>query len=209
MNDEVILVSACLLGVNSRYDGGNAYCPEVVDDLFNRHFIPVCPEQLGGLPTPRLPSNIQGDGRRYSRDARGSLTSRRGYRCFLKRSEGSLGHCPDGQGSKSHFKRSQPILWMPADLPGGRIGPRGGSNRRPSGGKRLQSGIRVRGAAIPQKELRRRMIFESQINRLSNEPRHGIKNQAGASPCSLFFRFTEEFRLDLVRSGEKPPGGMV
>ncbi len=60
MNDEVILVSACLLGVNSRYDGGNAYCPEVVDDLFNRHFIPVCPEQLGGLPTPRLPSNIQG-----------------------------------------------------------------------------------------------------------------------------------------------------
>ena len=64
MNYEVILVSACLLGVNCRHDGGHAYCPEVVDDLFHRHFIPVCPEQLGGLPTPRIPSSIQGGGGR-------------------------------------------------------------------------------------------------------------------------------------------------
>ncbi len=64
MNYEVIMVSACLIGVNCRHDGGHAYCPEVIDDLFNRHFIPVCPEQLGGLPTPRIPSSIQGgDGR--------------------------------------------------------------------------------------------------------------------------------------------------
>ena len=64
MNYEVVLVSACLLGVNCRHDGGHAYCPEVVDDLFNSHFIPVCPEQLGGLPTPRIPSSIRGgDGR--------------------------------------------------------------------------------------------------------------------------------------------------
>lgn len=64
MNYEVVLVSACLLGVNCRHEGGHAYCPEVVDDLFHRHFIPVCPEQLGGLPTPRIPASIQGgDGR--------------------------------------------------------------------------------------------------------------------------------------------------
>jgi uncharacterized protein YbbK (DUF523 family) len=64
MNHEIVLVSACLIGVNCRHDGGHAYCPEVVDDLFNRHFIPVCPEQLGGLPTPRIPANIEGgDGR--------------------------------------------------------------------------------------------------------------------------------------------------
>jgi uncharacterized protein YbbK (DUF523 family) len=64
MNYEVVLVSACLLGVNCRHDGGHAYCPEVVDDLFHRHFIPACPEQWGGLPTPRIPASIQGgDGR--------------------------------------------------------------------------------------------------------------------------------------------------
>ena len=64
MNYEIVLVSACLIGVNCRHDGGHAYCPEVFDDLFNRHFLPVCPEQLGGLPTPRIPANLEGgDGR--------------------------------------------------------------------------------------------------------------------------------------------------
>ncbi|MDI6754603.1 MAG: DUF523 domain-containing protein [Thermodesulfobacteriota bacterium] len=64
MKYDVILVSACLLGVNCRHDGGHAYCPEVFDELFNRHFIPVCPEQLGGLPTPRIRAHIErGDGR--------------------------------------------------------------------------------------------------------------------------------------------------
>lgn len=63
MNCESVLVSACLLGVNCRYDGRDAYCPEVFDDLWHSHFIPICPEQLGGLPTPRMPSQIEnGDG---------------------------------------------------------------------------------------------------------------------------------------------------
>ncbi len=60
MKEEVILVSACLLGVNSRYDGGNVYCPEVIDELWNHPFIPVCPEQLGGLPTPRSRARCEG-----------------------------------------------------------------------------------------------------------------------------------------------------
>jgi len=64
MIHEIVLVSACLLGVNCRYDGSHAYCPEVFDELWRSHFIPVCPEQLGGLPTPRTPANIEGgDGR--------------------------------------------------------------------------------------------------------------------------------------------------
>lgn len=57
---EIILVSACLLGINCRYDGSHAYCPEVFDDLAPHHFIPICPEQLGGLPTPRPPARIEG-----------------------------------------------------------------------------------------------------------------------------------------------------
>ena len=53
-----ILVSACLLGVCCRYDGRGNPSAQVLD-LLKRddlELIPVCPEQLGGLPTPRLPS---------------------------------------------------------------------------------------------------------------------------------------------------------
>ena len=55
-----ILVSACLLGVNCRYCG--TACPgDGVKDLADRYrLIPVCPEQLGGLPTPRPPAELRG-----------------------------------------------------------------------------------------------------------------------------------------------------
>ena len=50
-----ILVSACLLGANCRYDGGNNHRDQVIQLLKNHTLIPVCPEQLGGLSTPRPP----------------------------------------------------------------------------------------------------------------------------------------------------------
>ena len=57
-----ILVSACLLGLPVRYDGTSKVYKGVLS-LANRHIlIPVCPEQLGGLPTPRPRSEIR-DGR--------------------------------------------------------------------------------------------------------------------------------------------------
>ena len=50
-----IAVSACLLGENCKYSGGNNLCPKLVDALSGHEVIPVCPEVLGGLPTrPRL-----------------------------------------------------------------------------------------------------------------------------------------------------------
>ena len=56
-----ILISACLLGARCRYDGAPKEHPEVLK-LAERHtLVPVCPEQLGGLPTPRTPSERQGD----------------------------------------------------------------------------------------------------------------------------------------------------
>lgn len=56
-----ILVSACLLGCCCRYDG-KSKADERVLALGKCHtLIPVCPEQLGGLCTPRLPAEIQGD----------------------------------------------------------------------------------------------------------------------------------------------------
>ena len=57
-----ILVSACLLGICCRYDGRGNPNHNVLS-LLNREdvtLIPVCPEQLGGLPTPRIPSERQG-----------------------------------------------------------------------------------------------------------------------------------------------------
>ncbi len=57
-----LIVSACLLGLCTRYDGQSGEDPRVTA-LAQRHIlIPVCPEQLGGLPTPRPASEIR-DGR--------------------------------------------------------------------------------------------------------------------------------------------------
>ncbi len=63
MKKEVVLISACLLGIECRYDGKSKY-NNIVDKLKNIYtLIPICPEQLGGLPTPRPPSEIiNGDG---------------------------------------------------------------------------------------------------------------------------------------------------
>lgn len=53
---EKLLVSACLLGEDCKYNGGNNYFPDVEKLRERFEVIPVCPEQLGGLPTPRTPS---------------------------------------------------------------------------------------------------------------------------------------------------------
>ena len=56
-----ILVSACLLGVRCRYDGAEKAHP-LIAALAERHtLVPVCPEQLGGLPTPRPPAERRGE----------------------------------------------------------------------------------------------------------------------------------------------------
>lgn len=57
---EALLVSACLLGLCTRFDGGHHRHDAVL--ALGRDFalVPVCPEQLGGLATPRPPAEIQG-----------------------------------------------------------------------------------------------------------------------------------------------------
>lgn len=54
----VIAVSACLLGKNCKYNGGNNRNEKLLDFLKDHEVIPVCPEVFGGLPTPRDPSEI-------------------------------------------------------------------------------------------------------------------------------------------------------
>lgn len=53
-----IMVSACLLGENCKYSGGNNYSEKVMKYIEGHEVVPVCPEVLGGLPTPRTPAEI-------------------------------------------------------------------------------------------------------------------------------------------------------
>ncbi|MBQ7309093.1 MAG: DUF523 domain-containing protein [Clostridia bacterium] len=57
---ENVLISACLLGTACRYDGlSKPLASDVLNALKSKyHLIPVCPEIMGGLPTPRIPSEI-------------------------------------------------------------------------------------------------------------------------------------------------------
>ena len=57
-----ILVSACLFGMNCKYSGGNNFSPKVHALKDDHTLILVCPEQLGGLDTPRPPAEIQREG---------------------------------------------------------------------------------------------------------------------------------------------------
>jgi len=54
-------MSACLMGVNCRYDGGGKLVPQLKELMELAHIVPVCPEVLGGLTTPRTPSERVGD----------------------------------------------------------------------------------------------------------------------------------------------------
>lgn len=56
-----ILVSACLLGAHCRYDGRDNKREQVMELAKEHTLIPACAEQLGGLPTPRVPVEWQGN----------------------------------------------------------------------------------------------------------------------------------------------------
>ena len=64
-----IMVSACLAGDNCKYNGGNNRKEKVLQLMEENEVIKVCPEQMGGLPTPRVPSEIR-DGVVTARDGR-------------------------------------------------------------------------------------------------------------------------------------------
>lgn len=62
MKKEPILISACLLGAPCRYDGRSKPCNAVNELQRTYDLIPVCPEALGGLPTPRPPAEVMPNG---------------------------------------------------------------------------------------------------------------------------------------------------
>lgn len=53
MQKEKVLISACLIGLNCKYNGGNNENEKLIELMREKDLVPICPEQLGGLPTPR------------------------------------------------------------------------------------------------------------------------------------------------------------
>ena len=142
-----LLVSACLLGVCCRYDGASKPDENVLALVREHTLIPVCPEQLGGLPTPRCPCERQG-GRVVSREgddrtaayARGAAEALRLCRLFacgaavLKARSPSCGSgtiydgtftgtLTGGDGVTAElFKREGIPVYTEQDLPFGKTG---------------------------------------------------------------------------------------
>lgn len=78
------MVSSCLVGMITRYDGASRVSQECLSFLKEDYWIPFCPEQLGGLPTPRPAAEIAGgngydvlQGRAQVIDRKGSVITSR------------------------------------------------------------------------------------------------------------------------------------
>lgn len=70
----MILVSACLLGHCTRYDGRHSLCPDLRQDLGGQRLLALCPEVLGGLGVPRPPAHYLGG--RFGQEGRDLLAGR-------------------------------------------------------------------------------------------------------------------------------------
>ena len=83
-----IAVSACLLGHDCKYSGGNNRSQKVLDYIEGHEIIPVCPEVTGGLPVPRIPVELK-DGKAINRDGE-DVTEffRRGVEMTMEKLEG-------------------------------------------------------------------------------------------------------------------------
>jgi uncharacterized protein YbbK (DUF523 family) len=80
MEDPFVTVaaSACLLGYSCRYDGRTSPSASLVERAAKEAVLPICPEELGGLTTPRIPSDIVGGDGFDVLDGRARVLDRQG-----------------------------------------------------------------------------------------------------------------------------------
>jgi len=89
----MIIVSACLVGINCKYDGKNNFVEGIAELMKKGIIMPICPEQLGGLETPRLPAEIVGGGGKEVLEGKGRVLRINGEdvtKEFIKGAEESL-----------------------------------------------------------------------------------------------------------------------
>lgn len=77
-HEEIFLVSACLTGLCTRYDGLSKPSTACLERLAGRSWLPICPEQLGGLPTPRTAADLVGGDGYDVLEGRASVIDRQG-----------------------------------------------------------------------------------------------------------------------------------
>ena len=97
----MILVSACLLGHNCKYNGGNNDCAAVHKFLEGKEYVFFCPERASGLPAPRLPSEIR-EGRVFSKAGQ-DVTEE-----FRRGAEKALAFCRDKGVTQAVLKARSP-----------------------------------------------------------------------------------------------------
>jgi uncharacterized protein YbbK (DUF523 family) len=87
------IISACLCGVDCKYNGGNNFSEKIAKLLEEEKAVLICPEQLGGLPTPRHPAEIQGCSAEDVLEGRGRVLNKEGEdvtKFFVKGAQESL-----------------------------------------------------------------------------------------------------------------------
>lgn len=89
----MIIVSACLCGINCKYSGGNNINEKVMELFKSGKAIPLCPEQLGGLSTPRYPQEISSGGGKDVLEGTAKVIDKNGNdnsQAFIKGAEETL-----------------------------------------------------------------------------------------------------------------------
>lgn len=111
MADEVLLFSACLVGRACRWDGASSTRDEVVGLWRERGGVVACPEELGGLPTPRTPSTLDGGDGAAVLDGRARVVSRDGTdvtELFLEGARRMLSLAREAGVTRACLKRGSP-----------------------------------------------------------------------------------------------------
>ena len=105
------LISACLCGVNCKYNGLNNLNERCLELLRKGEALLVCPEQLGGLKTPRIPSEILGSAEKIIEFKEGKVISKEGTdvtKEFLKGAEEALKIVKEANIKKAILKEGSP-----------------------------------------------------------------------------------------------------
>ena len=95
-----VLVSACLLGKNCRFNGRHSYMPEL--ENLNVEWVPVCPEEAGGLGTPRPAAEMQGSAESIL-NGDGSIITNNGKDITRKFIQGAEGSFEKGLNSEADY----------------------------------------------------------------------------------------------------------
>ncbi|KGM93563.1 DUF523 domain-containing protein [Clostridium botulinum] len=107
----MIVISACLCGIDCKYSGGNNLNHKALEFLKEGKAILVCPEQMGGLTTPRTPCEIMGGEGEDVLNGEAKVISKEGVDCtkeFLKGAYEAVKIAKEVNAKKAIFKSKSP-----------------------------------------------------------------------------------------------------